>query len=106
MNVPTASYKRGEWLNPLNRMVWQAAFKAKREEVTLTLKMPTGNGDKKTKITFSIEYRSNGKIWVQPKNEGIFVPCGWFDYKTATELLWLTEGGGKSDGSDASTQDS
>jgi len=83
--MPVAS--RGEWLNPLNRLIWQRAFKAK--EPTMTLR----NGQK-----FSITYDCNGrmgKAWVQIvkgyEKSGFdpFTPCGWFDYKEVTDPQWV-----------------
>jgi len=95
--MPVAS--RGEWLNPLNRMVWQKAFKSKQTKMTLR------NGQK-----FSIEYDCNGregKVWVQIvkgyEKSGFdpFTPCGWFDYEEVTDPQWVK--GEKSESTEEST---
>ena len=82
---------RGEWLNPLNRLIWQKTFKAKQTSMTLR------NGQK-----FNISYDHNGrtgKVWVQiakghakPGFDN-FTPCGWFDYDEVCDSTWITKDG-------------
>lgn len=78
---------RGEWLNPLNRMIWQRAFRAKETSMTLR------NGQK-----FNIKYDykgRTGKVWVQidrasaPQGFDSFTPCGWFDYNEVVDPNWI-----------------
>jgi hypothetical protein len=90
-----ANAPRGEWLNPLNRMIWQRAFKAKSPTMTLR------NGQK-----FSISYDDHGrkgKVWVaiipghQKPDFDPFTPCGWFDYEEVVHPTWVS-GGNKTGG--------
>jgi hypothetical protein len=80
---------RGEWLNPLNRLIWQQAFKAKKTQMTLR------NGQ-----VFNITYDMNdrvGKVWVQiakghaKPGFDSFTPCGWFDYDEVCDRTWITK---------------
>jgi hypothetical protein len=74
-----ADSPRGSWLNPLNRMIWQQTFRAKKKRMTL-----------RDGSTFNVFYDFKGKIgmvWVSPENG--FVPCGWFEYKKVVDPDWI-----------------
>ena len=80
--VVDAKIGRGEWLNPLNRIIWQTAFRAKAKSMTLR------NGDK-----FNLTYEEQSgtlKVWVQSAT--YFVPAGWFDYNMVISKEWVTSG--------------
>jgi hypothetical protein len=66
------------WMNPLNRIVWFKAFKAKQQEVQIS------DGRQ-----FRVDYsRQPGKIWIEPIGSSL-VPCGWFDAKRVSDKTWL-----------------
>ena len=75
-----SAMKLGNWLDPLNRIIWRAAIKDRKTEMTLRdrrvfkLKYvwltPFGDQDKKAR-KIKVEY-----VWVCPRDG--FVPCGWF----------------------------
>jgi len=83
-------HTRGDWLNPLNRIIWQTAFKAKATQMTLR------DGRK-----FNLTYEDRSgilKVWVQIDRNSAYVghsaflPCGWFDYDTVVSKEWITSG--------------
>jgi len=85
-----AKHTRGEWLNPLNRMIWQKTFLAKNKTMTLR------NGQK---FNLTYEDRSGRMVvWVQIDRDSVrrgfdsFTPCGWFDYEQVTSKEWITSG--------------
>lgn len=60
--------KHADWLDPLNKLIWQQVFKARLTKMTL-----------RDGRTFTITYRIKDgveKAWV--KAEVGYVPCGWF----------------------------
>ena len=71
-----------DWLSPLNRIIWMAAFRKKEQTVTLR------DGRK-----FVIDYdRRPGEVFVKPaKGSGDLVPRGFFNLKKVTENVWLAE---------------
>lgn len=73
------------WLNPLNKMTWQAAIKNRRTKMTL-----------RDGRVFTIEYQTiplfgemQECIWVQEKDR-IDGPCGWFSIKRVLDPIWLS----------------
>jgi hypothetical protein len=71
---------RGEWLNPLNRMIWQRTIKARKTEMTLR------NGKK-----FKLDYKTGakrGEVWVSPEKG--FAPAGWFVIDKVLANDWVT----------------
>ncbi len=72
---------RGEWLNPLNRLIWQQAFKDNKPTVTL-----------RDGTEFKISYDHKGRtgwVWVKPVKG--FAPCGWFEYREVLAYSWVKE---------------
>jgi len=82
---------RGDWKDPLNRIIWQRAFKARATKMTLrdgrvftikyVTKPPMGDPMAKTRGD-KIEY-----AWVQ--YDSAFVPCGWFEVKEVLSMEWM-----------------
>lgn len=65
------------WLDPLNRIAFQQAFKSKAEQVTL-----------RDGRVFIISYPPMGtKIKVEPQHG--LVPMGTFDLSVVTDPMWL-----------------
>ena len=84
------AYSRGEWMNPLNRIEWQKAVRAKKDTVTVKMKMP---GDKKPhEYEFTIEYNNQQFIWVHPKDSRYLAPCGWFSVDKILDSQWVSNG--------------
>lgn len=71
------------WLNPMNKIRFQAAFRKKAPQVTLL------NGQK-----FSLDY-TDTKVSVHPiptpDYPSQFIPMGTFDLKKVRDALWLAE---------------
>jgi hypothetical protein len=64
--------KYHDWLNPINKTILIAAFRAKAKQVSLDNR------------EFTINYTKRlGYAWVMPK-EGAKVPCGWFELDRST----------------------
>lgn len=79
---------KSEWLDPLNRMIWQRAFRLKLTETTLrdgrkfTIKYVDGKDREGKPIV---------KAWIRPVAGQGFAPCGWFVVKDCLDPLWLKE---------------
>lgn len=85
---------RGEWLDPLNKLIWQKAFRERATTMTLR------NG-KKYKIRYekrnvrSLDDRLNGiteMAWVQLDGWVGNGPCGWFRVNEVLNPYWISEG--------------
>lgn len=89
-----------DWLNPLNKLKFQAAFRSKAPQVMVS----GGNGtdcDKPEtgmdmRLVFDLDYKSKpGMVIVRPvpncANPSPFVPMGIFELKKVTDALWLDE---------------
>jgi hypothetical protein len=86
--ISSTALNRGEWLNPLNRLIWQKAWKDKATQVVLQL-VPPGSKKKKTTV-FTCDYKLKpGSVWVAPVDN--FAPCGWFVLDTVLSPLWVSE---------------
>jgi len=82
---------RGDWKDPLNKIIWQRAFKARATEMTLrdgrrftikyVTKSPMGDPVAKAKGAL-IDY-----AWVQ--YDRAFAPCGWFEVKEVLSMDWM-----------------
>lgn len=69
----------GTWMNPLNKLIWIKAFKAKQTLV----KLPGG-------AEFKCDYKLKpGLVWVSPANGKDLTPCGWFDLEVVTKKSWI-----------------
>lgn len=81
MSQPTTerpAVKYANWLDPLNKIIWQAVFKARGTE----MKLRDGR-------VFTIKYTPDGKTWVSPKyRDSGLVPCGWFVVSEVTGAGW------------------
>jgi hypothetical protein len=75
-----------DWQNPLNKMIWQRAWKLKQATVTL-----------RDGREFTCDYETRpGHVYVQPVDtiaqgaRSNLVPCGWFDLDTVLRKEWVT----------------
>jgi hypothetical protein len=76
--------KKEDWLSPMNRLLWQKAFKSKVATVTLR------DGRK-----FNLDYeKKNGFVSVTLADKSSYVPRGTFDLKKVTHSSWLSETNG------------
>lgn len=67
------------WMNPLNKLIWRKAFKARATSVTI-------NDGRK----FTLDYtKRKGFVLVKPA-DGALVPMGWFDLKRVASLEWIS----------------
>jgi hypothetical protein len=73
------------WTNPLDRITWQQAFKARapkmklRDGNTYTIEYEPGVDRDGTKVT---------KAWV--KKDGSTTPCGWFTVEKVLAPGWVS----------------
>lgn len=81
--------KHAEWLDPLNKMIWQTVFKERGTEMTL-------RDGRVFSITYtvkevvSLDHFKSGKTemaWVRPKYNPL-VPCGWFRVDEVLNTGW------------------
>jgi len=71
------------WLNPLNKIVWQNAIKARRS--TVAIQTPTG-GTQSFSLTYDLP---NDVVHFKPLKPAGFVPRGQFRISTVSDALWL-----------------
>ena len=77
------------WTNPLNRLIWQRAFKARassmilRDGKTYTIEYEEGHVD--------VEGKKVTKAWVKIADN--VAPCGWFTVEKVLSPSWVTTGG-------------
>jgi hypothetical protein len=73
-----------DWLNPMNKLIWIKAFKAKSPTVTLR------DGRK-----FTIKYKQRkGVDIVEVRPVEGMVPLGFFELKQVTDNSWLDDTNG------------
>lgn len=82
---------KSNWLDPLNKIIWQKAFRERATEMTLrdgrvfTIRYktmcPFGDSEARRKGVV-VDY-----AWVQPKGT-LGPPCGWFQVKDVLNPDW------------------
>lgn len=72
-----------DWLNPMNKLIWIKAFRAKQTTVAIR------DGRK-----FTVRYFDRkGVPTIHVKPVDGFVPMGYFEYKKVTHNSWLSDNG-------------
>jgi hypothetical protein len=88
------------WLDPLNKMIWQRAFKARAKDMTL-------RDGRVFKIRYEPGKDREGKpvtmAWVQVDGWVTNGPCGWFVVEKVLDPTWVRDVSGvlRTGGSDA-----
>lgn len=85
--------ERADWLDPINRIIWQKAFKAQAATMTLRDGRVFTIDYRRVKVT-SLDVRKSGvklKAWVFPKH-GECAPCGWFPVDDVIDITWIQNG--------------
>jgi hypothetical protein len=85
--------KTEDWMSPLNRIIWLVAFRKKQTKVTIRdgreFSCEYGH-----KLTHKVSGETIDLVKVDPIpaiGQNPFVPCGYFNMKTVTDVAWLSE---------------
>lgn len=67
------------WLNPLNRMKFQAAISRRQEILVISFNE-----------SYKLDYlKREGYVWIQ--RIGATVPCGWFRLQEVLKPSWILD---------------